>query len=122
MFQSLATALCSHTACFICKEKNRGLHKVKKKDISYAYINHRMVIKSHARCCDAHYDENGLIRKEEFFVIPTKNKEYSTENVKMFDLLSTNYNSPFNDFRNMKELDDEHCKDITGWSKNILTC
>ncbi len=27
------TALSTHTACFICREKTRGLHQVKKKDI-----------------------------------------------------------------------------------------
>ena len=120
MLQTLATAHSSHTACFICKEKNRNLHKVKKKDITHAFVNHRMVIKTHARCCDAHYDENGLIRKDEFFIIPTSLKQYSVETIKMFDLLSTNYISPFDEFREMKYLDDVHCKEITGWSKEVF--
>ena len=82
---SLATALSSHVFCFLCRERNRTLHTVKKQDIIHAYLNHRIYIKNHARCCDAHFDENGLIRKEEFFNIPTKDQEYKADIVKMFD-------------------------------------
>jgi hypothetical protein len=72
---SIETALSTHTACFTCRENNRSLHQVKKKDIIYSYETHKIYIKHHARCCDAHFDENGLIRKEEFTVIPTKKRK-----------------------------------------------
>ena len=78
------TALSSHKSCFICREKTRSLHLVNKKDIVHAYKYHNIYIKHHARCCDAHYDENGLIRNEEFYIIPTKKKYYSQDTIKMF--------------------------------------
>ena len=113
----IPTAYSTHTACFICLEKGCSLYQVKEKDRIHAYVNHRIIIKSHARLCDAHFDENRLIRKEEFFCIPTKDKPYCNETIQMYDLLSKNYYSPFEQFREMKYLEDEHCKNITGWSK-----
>ena len=76
------TALSTHTACFICREKTRGLHQVKKKDIIYAYATHKIYIKHHSRLCDAHFDEYGFIRKEEFSIIPTKQRYFDKSNVK----------------------------------------
>ena len=35
----------------------------------------------------------------------------------MYDILSTQYNSPFDQFREMQYLEEDHCKDITGWTK-----
>ncbi len=115
--KTIATALSTHTACFICKEKNRKLKKVQNRDIMHAYNTHRIYIKHHARICDAHFDENGLIRKEEFYIIPTKNREFPEETLKMFDTLSNNYKGIFEQFRDINFLDSEHCKKITKWSK-----
>lgn len=113
----LATALSTHTACFVCREKGCSLFKVKEKDRIHAYTNHKIIIKSHARLCDAHFDQNRLIRKEEFFIIPTRDKLYCAESVKMFDLLAKNQERPFDQFRDIRYLEEEHCKRITGWSK-----
>lgn len=120
MLHTIATALSTHTACFICREKHRSLHKINKRDITHAYLNHRILIKSHARLCDAHYNDIGLIRKEEFFNIPTKNKTYPVETIRMFDLLSTNSSCIFDQFKDLEYLEDENCKKITGWSKEEL--
>ena len=114
----MSTALSTHTACLICRDKRRSLHRVKKQDIFNAYVNNKIFIKDHARCCDAHLDENGLIRKEEFFIMPTKNEIYPANTIKMFDLLLKNNISCFDQFQDLKYLEEEHCKKITGWSKD----
>ena len=115
---TLETALSTHTACFSCRGKNRILHKIKHRDIIHAYKNHRIYIKDHARCCDLHFDDNGLIRKEEFNKLPTKKRIYDKETIKMFDLLCESNISIFDQFKDTKYLEDSHCKTITGWSKN----
>ena len=114
---SVETALSTHTCCFICREKNRSLHIVKKKDIINAYKLHKIYIKHHARCCDAHYDENGFIRKEELYNIPTKKKAYNQDQIKMFDTLCQTSESIFEQFKHINNLEEEHCLKITGWSK-----
>ncbi len=40
--ETVAAAYSSHKFCFICKEKNLSLHRVKKPDIIYAYVNHKI--------------------------------------------------------------------------------
>lgn len=118
MTTAIPTANCSHGSCFICKERNRSLHRIKKQDIIHAYVNHSIYIKDHSRCCDAHYDENGLIRKEEFFIIPTREQAHSLKDVEMLEMLSAKHSNVFERFKDIKYLEDEHCKQITGWSKD----
>ena len=115
---SVHTALSTHTACFICRDKNRPLKTVKKRDIIYAYCKHKIYIKNHARCCDAHYDENGFIRKEEFDIIPTTNKLYDQQYVRMFDVLSRSNENVFEQFQKIHSIQEDHCKQITGFTKN----
>jgi len=115
--ETVATAYSSHKFCFICKEKNLSLHRVKKPDIIYAYVNHKIYIKRHARCCNRHYDDNKLIRKEIFAMIPTIERRISSDILSMFNMLSRDYNSPFQHFKEIKYLDNQHCLNITGWQK-----
>jgi hypothetical protein len=114
---NVKTALSTHTACFICRDKTRPLHTVRKKDIIYAYSNHKIYIKHHARCCDAHYDNNGLIRKEEFDVIPTKARFYDQHIMKMFDVLCSTNDNLFEPFQEINSLQEDHCKKVTGLTK-----
>jgi len=114
---SVQTALSSHSACFICRERHRSLHRIKKKDVIHAYKSHKIYIKHHARVCDAHFDDDGLIRKEEFSAIPTKNIIYSQDTIKMFDTLCQTNESLFDQFRNIKNLEEEHCMKITNLTK-----
>ena len=114
------TALSTHTACFICREKTRGLHQVKKKDIIYAYATHKIYIKHHSRLCDAHFDEYGFIRKEEFSIIPTKQRYFDKSNIKMFDVLCQSSENIFDQFKSKKALEEEHCKTVTGWSRDTF--
>ena len=93
------------------------MHLVNKKDIVHAYKYHNIYIKHHARCCDAHYDENKLIQKEEFYSIPTKKKYYNQDTIRMFNVLCQTSESIFNQFQNINDLEEMHCVNITGWSK-----
>ena len=113
----MPTALSTHTACFICREKGRKLRQIHEKDVKYAYENYKIIIKTHARYCDAHFDANGLIRKEEYAIIPTKDRLYPLETLKMFSILSSDNCSIFDQFKDIEYLEDDHCKRITGWSK-----
>ena len=124
LLTTVATALCTHTACFICRKKSCTLHKVKQKDIVHAYVHYRILIKSHARVCGDHLNEIGLIKIDEFLDIPTKEKQIPKETLNMFDLLSERRNlniGIFEQFKDMKYLEDKHCKRITGWSKKEFT-
>jgi tRNA(Ile)-lysidine synthase TilS/MesJ len=111
------TALSMHTACFICRDKTRPLREVKKKDIIHAYTNHKIFIKHHARCCDAHYDENGFIRKEEFDVIPTRKQIYDQQMIKMFDILRPTSENIFEQFQKPDSIEENLCKKFTGLTK-----
>ena len=114
---SVDTALSTHTACFICRDKTRPLREVKKKDIIHAYTNHKIFIKHHARCCDAHYDDNGFIRKEEFDVIPTKKKIYDQHLIKLFDVLRPTSDNIFEQFQKPELIEENLCKKFTGLTK-----
>jgi hypothetical protein len=58
-----------------------------------------------------------LIRKEEFSAIPTKNIIYSQDTIKMFDTLCQTNESLFDQIRNIKNLEEEHCMKITNLTK-----
>ena len=111
---SVNTARSTHSSCFICRDKTRPLKTVKKKDIIYAYFNDKIFIKHHASCCDAQYDENGDIRKEEFDIIPTMNKLNDQQCIKMFDVLSRPNENVFEQFQKINLIQEDHCKQITG--------
>ncbi len=116
----VSTALCSHTFCFICRSPQKPLRRVKKQDIVHAYVYNRIFLKHHARVCNLHVGENGLIRKEEFSRVPTKNLEQNAETIKMFDLLARRNENRFEQFRDVRYLSDECCRDLTGWSKEVF--
>jgi hypothetical protein len=90
---------------------------VKKQDVRFAYSQMRIIIKLHARCCSAHLQENGLLKKEQFNLIPVRNMPYSSDTIKMYDALDCDNVSVFDAFKDLKYLEDSHCKNITGWSK-----
>ena len=53
LLQQLPTAFSTHKHCLICK-KTKGLYVLKKESLMYAYTNHGIIIKKHARSCDDH--------------------------------------------------------------------
>jgi hypothetical protein len=114
----IATAFSSHHTCFICRKKTNQLRLVKKQDIYHAYVSHRIFIKHHSRVCIDHLEPSGLIRKSDFLQIPTTEQAHDPKSIKMFDILAVKCTSVFAQFEKPKYLEDEHCKKITGWSKD----
>ena len=76
------------------------------------------MIKHHARCCRAHLDNNGLIKKDEFINIPTRPKYLHPKTIDMFTVLFKDVETIFEKFKNMDLIEEDFCLDITGWSKN----
>ena len=68
MIQSNQFSIASshHNRCFICSTSNKKtkLSRFNVDSVSYAYLTHQIVIKSHARCCKRHLDENARIKKK----------------------------------------------------------
>ena len=109
----------SHSSCFICRRKSQHtrLRKVKKESVAYAYLNHKIIIKSHARSCFTHLNNIGEIKKEEFLKIRTKTKIVRVNRFLWLDFFS-NYQRPlFDYFKNIDALDEKICIEITGWTK-----
>jgi hypothetical protein len=116
----ILTALSTHTACFICRGKQRTLHQVKKEDIAFAYSTFGIYIKHHARVCGDHLNANGFIKRNEIQMSPTKLRIISAEKKKLLDIMSSSYNcanSTFEQFRNMNSVEEVNCMNVTGWSK-----
>jgi hypothetical protein len=90
---------------------------VKKQDIYHAYVNHRIYIKQQTRVCISHLEASGLIRKVDFHKIPTRMQALEPAVLKMFDILSVKSNNIFDQFKEIKYLDDAHCRSVTGWTK-----
>ncbi len=112
-------AFSTHSACFICRARDRSLHRVKKDDILFAYKNYGIYIKHHARLCDDHRQNNGQLRKEEFEKIPTKFGKISDDNRFLLNIIASNNScSMFQQFNNMANLDDTECLKLTGWTKD----
>ena len=68
--------------CFICGRK-RKLRRINKLAIISAYLNDNVFIKTHARCCSNHINEQGLIKSNDLrfinesdIVLDKKNSYY----------------------------------------------
>ena len=110
-------AFSSHSFCFICKWPNKfvKLRKVKSSSIKYALSEHKTIIKSGTRCCEFHLNESGLIKIDQFNLIPTI--PLHKRKARLSDLkLDFNVNV-FDHFEETYYLDDKRCQEITGWTK-----
>lgn len=116
----IKTAKSSHKNCFICGSKNVSLHRIKRVSIVYAYTNHGIFIKHHARCCDKHLNLEGLIKEEEFDIIPTT-FQFFNKNIKIlldsYAKLNTENVGVFDKFKDINYVQEDFCLEITGWSK-----
>ncbi|CAF1024274.1 unnamed protein product [Brachionus calyciflorus] len=74
-------------------------------------------IKKGARLCGNHLDDNGLIKKEEFYSIPTKIKPFPIQLINMLNSMADDELNLFSLFRNTDNLNDNECMNITGWNK-----
>lgn len=106
----------NHKKCFICGKKNnyRILHRINKLSIIEGYYNHRIIIKESSRSCRIHLDENYNIKSDHFKLIKTSvvEKRHYNQNY-----MRSKNSGIFEIFRDTSCLDDEKCKEITGWTK-----
>ena len=122
----LPTAYTSHKKCLVCYN-DKGLHRVKPESIMNAYLNHGLIIKNGARCCDDHLDSNDIIKDEEYNHIITKDMTYDKDFKLVLDACleaskKINYflkdsSGIFDKFKNLATLDETLCYKITGWTK-----
>ena len=100
---------------------------MKIESILFAYKNHGILIKEHARCCNQHIDSNGFIIVSEFIGMPTKCEWFDRDTIKLLDMALLNSDkvlyeleessSIFDKFKNMTSLDENICFKVTGWTK-----
>jgi hypothetical protein len=118
----IETASSYHDQCFICKRKTSSrarLRKIRKESVIKAYLEHKILLKHHSRCCSEHLDENGLIIPRIFSMIPTKPKYYSKQAKIMLNALDElKSKNVFDKFKDIAELTEAHCFKITRWSKD----
>ena len=123
---TLPTAYATHKHCLLC-ENTKGLRTVKPESIVFAYLNHGIMIKHHARCCDRHLDVKGDIVASEYSNMQTRLVAHNADEMIRFDLCVRsqqklqyelqNSSGIFDKFKNMAALDEELCKKVTGWTK-----
>lgn len=114
----IKTARSSHRKCFICN-RTRDLKKVTSNTIANAYIEQRIYIKSHSRCCSFHLKEDESIKPEYINSIVTNMTNIDNDTKKLLDAIVSAYRpkSIFDHFKNINTLTDKHCKIVTGWPK-----
>lgn len=115
----IQTAKSWHERCFVCGAKSRliRLHKVSHGLVVDAYIRHRILVKSHARCCGHHLDHNGFLQFDEIMRIETIARPCSREIINMLDSYSERELTIFEKFIDFDNMTDEYCFEITGWNK-----
>ena len=113
----IETARSSHRKCTICNSRF-NLKSIKKSDRLTAYKKFKKLIKHETRVCIKHLDEIGFLKKSEYKIIPTKSKLFDKKIKQSMDEMvdHDDCESIFDKFRNIKELSNETCKEITGWS------
>lgn len=119
----ILTASSYHGRCFICRRTNVRLQTINSDAIAEAYRKQDIYIKHHARCCNHHLNERGLINENEFTNMKLTPKAYSSEIKRMLDSISKNWSKPIppiNRFKNVDKLDNKDCIEITGWPKNVF--
>jgi len=112
--------------CLMCKKKS-GLITIKPESIIFAYQNYGLLIRKDSRCCISHLDINGDIKYEESEKITKANHLYEKAPVEIIDICLSKIESIqnhlndscgiFDKFRNVASLDENLCKQITGWYK-----
>ena len=114
----LKIALSHNGRCFICGRKQK-LKRINKLAIISAYLNDKVFIKNHARCCSNHLNERGLIKSNELLFIRESNIVLDKKSTLIMDeiILSQTNSGIFDKFKNIVSLSEEDCFKITRWSK-----
>lgn len=130
----LPVALSSHRMCFICgrKQTNKSkikLHRINSESLGYFYSEEdRFIVKSHARACGYHLTETHHIKREHILIfdhhLSAKAifRNVPRESIIALDAVKKHISNsgPFDKFKNMDSVDDNHCEKITGWNKNVF--
>jgi hypothetical protein len=131
---SIETAFSGHKRCFICRRKRGPLRRVSKESIATAFSKFNIFIPEGTRSCHQHIDADLNIFELEFLNenIPTHSVEYDYNLTKAFEALTKQnekreveikclnenmFIGPFEAFKNIETLDDDHCFKITGFTK-----
>ena len=113
------TTIFTRNYCCICREKNVRIHRIKKESIVMAYIKFKIVIQRGTCCCERHLNNNGLIRDDQFELMPTFEKAHPVAKIlKLEENIAThNKERIFDKFNKIKTLSEDLCFQITGWTK-----
>jgi hypothetical protein len=112
--------------CFVCKKKS-GLHLIKPESMISAYKNYGILIQKDSRCCTTHFDNNGDLKYEEYLKIRKLAQLFDKAPIELLDIcilkaerIQTHLNDSsgiFDKFRDMASIEENICKQVTGWSK-----
>ena len=122
MSKSVLTTISSHSICFICRRSTpyANLKKVKPNSVKNVYINCKIFIPLHARCCRRHLNEQLEIIQDEYINIQSRLKEQKPEIIMMLHSFLLQQKGIFDNFNTFSELTDDECLKITGWDKEKI--
>ena len=113
------TTIFTRNYCCICRDKNVRIHRIKKESIVLAYIKFKIVIQRGTCCCERHLNDNGLIRDDQFELMPTFDKAHPVAKILELEenIATHNKERIFDKFNKIKILSEDLRFQITGWTK-----
>ena len=122
IYVDLPKSYSSHKKCIICKGSQYKLRFIQADARTQVLLKKNIFIPNGCRTCQSHLDENGLFKKECFDLIEAEVKKSKINQQSVNDLIKTLLEASrkknlFEDFSNLKKIDDETCKVTTGFSK-----
>lgn len=113
----------SNKKCFVCnrtRSEGRKLHRINKKSITKAFLDHNIILIHHSRCCKKHFDKNGIISNASLELMKLKNSNLSKQCVTMITAMRDECRRSklaLDQFKDINNLDESLCYKITGWTK-----
>jgi len=101
--------------CFICLKNYKKLHTVKKDSILCAYNQFKIIINHKSMHCRHHLDEYGIIKQDQYDLIPWNIKKVDVKSLNKSKLFDCDIFKPFN---NVDDITEKYCHQITGWTKS----
>lgn len=121
--RKISSSISSHDYCFVCRRKRseriRPI-KISLNAIINVYKKLKIIIKEGSRCCKNHLNDFGLLKDECLSQIGTKFKSYNNQLINMLDNLHTKEKSVIEKFDDWNSLEESHCLEVTGWTKEQL--
>lgn len=110
----------SHKSCFICKKKHSSKNRLKvvNENLRLDYFKrYNIFIRKDSRSCKNHFQRDGSLSEIDFL----KAQTFIRKNDNQFEcFLKHNVKKKigiFEEFEDIDNLKEEHCKTVTGWSK-----